>query len=277
MILLALANRRQTSKYYATVCKGRGGTYCADYFNLWGDTLARINFNDSIFHDARFLKLVILVGNPRLAIGELVWAWWLGQKWFLASDRGIPRDEWDKQACNDAIIESGLATQDGRYIKITGSEKHFGWLKQKSAAGKKSARQRTLTPVDARQPPYSSLSSLNSNLFAASSLAPLAPASPPALGLLEKAEKALSPDAVEKYRALFGESYKKEVEDCWLRYLELDKSKTQGPRGFITSLRKWADVWKKEEEKARLKKISSRPINYDEDGNEIPWPDEARP
>lgn len=246
--------------------------------------MARINVDDSVFQDARFFKLVLLLGNQKLAVGELVWAWRLGQKWFLTENKGIPRREWVKQDCNDAIIEAGLATEESGFINIIGREKHFGWLKQKQKAGKKGGQASAnvrLAQSSGANPPYSLLSSLNSDLSAACSseskrLQQHRDGSLDSEKLLVRGESCLSPGAVALYRDRFGGAYKQEVESCWLRFEASNNYTKYGGAGFVTALNRWWEKWlEKKQEAAAKEGMRPRPINYDEDGNQIPWPSEV--
>ena len=100
--------------------------------------MARINIEDSIFKDTRFFDLSLKLGSKRTALGALVEAFILAQQYFLkSSDHLIPLEKWKEQKISDELIEVGLAemVDDGIYVK--GSKEQFGWLKQKSEAGKK--------------------------------------------------------------------------------------------------------------------------------------------
>jgi hypothetical protein len=99
--------------------------------------VARINIEDSIFKDQRFINLMFKLGSLEMALGSLVRAWMLAQKWFLSPEKMIPISDWKTQGIKDEIIEVGLATQIGEKIRLSGSDAQFGWLMQCSAAGKK--------------------------------------------------------------------------------------------------------------------------------------------
>lgn len=125
--------------------------------------MARINIEDSIYKDNRFLQLCMKTQSVDAAIGGLVRAWSLGQVWYLTKNKMIPVAEWRKQKINDLIIDVGLAHVEGEFIKIDGAEEQFSWLVQRSVAGKKSVAskkskkeknstvvQRSLTTVESR-------------------------------------------------------------------------------------------------------------------------------
>lgn len=121
--------------------------------------MARINIEDDIYKDIRFITLIAKTGDVNTALGALVRAWSLAQKYYLDSetDRLIPKVEWKKQGMLDTILEVGLAEELENGIKVSGSEKQFAWLLQKSKAGKKSVELRRnnkenkkRTPVNVR-------------------------------------------------------------------------------------------------------------------------------
>jgi len=104
--------------------------------------MARINIEDSIFKDIRFEDLKIKTGSLETALGALIRAWSLAQKFYLDTEtsRLIPITEWKKQRINPAVLECGLAEQRGEFIYVSGSEEQFKWLIQKQEAGKKGGR-----------------------------------------------------------------------------------------------------------------------------------------
>jgi hypothetical protein len=108
-------------------------------FFFRGDNLARINIEDSLFKDARFLDFCIKLGDRQLALGRLVWAFIVAQKYYLdeENDRLIPADEWQRQGCSDELIAFGLAERRERGIYVCGSEDQFSWLVQRVEAGRK--------------------------------------------------------------------------------------------------------------------------------------------
>lgn len=104
--------------------------------------MARINIEDSLYKDHRFIKLYIKLGSIDLALGLLVRAWSIAQEFYLKDDRHIPREEWDKQNLNDLIIEVGLATEVNGRIKVSGSDEQFSWLLQRVEAGRRGGQSR---------------------------------------------------------------------------------------------------------------------------------------
>ena len=107
--------------------------------------MARINVEDDLFTDPRFLELVTLLKNRAEALGSLIFAWRVAQKNY--KDGGlISKEDWKKQKLNSKIIEVGLAVETENGIYLCGSNDQFAWLNQKSNAGKKSGESRRKNP-----------------------------------------------------------------------------------------------------------------------------------
>lgn len=100
--------------------------------------MARINIEDSLFTDSRWLNLVIMVGCQYKALGYLTKAWILAQRHWIEYG-SIPSKAWPKEF--DVLIDAEFAdpNADGS-VYIKGSTKAFAWLLQRSKAGK------TVTP-----------------------------------------------------------------------------------------------------------------------------------
>ena len=120
--------------------------------------MARINIENNLFTDNRFTDLILKMGSRRMALGALIEAYILAQQYFLTTvnDRLIPLNEWQRQRIADEIIEVGLAEIRDKGVYVSGSNEQFGWLLQRSEAGKASAAakkvkadtQRPLTTVE---------------------------------------------------------------------------------------------------------------------------------
>lgn len=129
--------------------------------------MARINIEDDLYKDKRFVNLILKLQSMDAALGALVRAWSLAQKWYLTDDRMIPVNEWKEQEISDSVIEVGLATVINGKVKVVGDDEQFSWLVQKQEAGKKSANSRAnkkstsvesrSTPVNGREPPSPTL------------------------------------------------------------------------------------------------------------------------
>ncbi len=105
--------------------------------------MARINVEDSIWSDDRFLRLIEITGNRALAVGYMVLAWKAAQKFWMDGRKPIPTPVFKVLPGSDELVESGLAEPifDGDFYHIKGSEEHFAWLMQKKEAGKVGGKQ----------------------------------------------------------------------------------------------------------------------------------------
>lgn len=99
--------------------------------------MARVNIEESIFKDNRFIQLCIKLGGLDPALGALTHAWIVAQDWFLSPEQAIPSKEWVKQGLNEELINVGLANRVDEKIKMAGAEDQFAWLRQRSDSGKK--------------------------------------------------------------------------------------------------------------------------------------------
>lgn len=111
--------------------------------------MARINIEDAIYKDMRFIQLVQKLGSVDSALGALVRAWSLAQAHYLSAetDRLIPVFEWNRQCIPHAIVEVGLAEERDAGIYICGAEKQFAWLLQRQDAGRKGGRPKLDTTI----------------------------------------------------------------------------------------------------------------------------------
>lgn len=100
--------------------------------------MPRINIEDSLFKDSRFIDLCIHHKDKQKALGILVWAFIIAQKHYLdeLSDRLIPLSEWKRQGCDESLITLGFAEFRENGVYLCGSEKQFGWLVQRVEAGR---------------------------------------------------------------------------------------------------------------------------------------------
>lgn len=97
--------------------------------------MARINIENSIYRDMRFIKLVVKLGCVDKALGALVRAWALAQDWYLKPGGRIPLTEWNTQQIRREIIDVGLADVDGPWVAVKGVDEQFAWLRRASNAG----------------------------------------------------------------------------------------------------------------------------------------------
>ncbi len=101
--------------------------------------MARINIEDSLFKDGRFIDLCIKLGSRRAALGALTEAWMLAQRFVTVnSPTGpIPEEEWEKQGIAAEIVEVKLARKFDGIIEVSGAKDQFKWLVQRQSASAK--------------------------------------------------------------------------------------------------------------------------------------------
>lgn len=104
--------------------------------------LARINVEDGLWSDPRFMKLCIKTGDQFRAIGLVVLAWKLAHKFWCPSKLPIPEKDFLDAGLDSALIDCGLAEHTPNGVRMKGSEKHFSWWFEKQKAGKRSAQAR---------------------------------------------------------------------------------------------------------------------------------------
>lgn len=116
--------------------------------------MPRINLEDSLFRDVRFVNLCIALGSRRAAIGAIIEAWMLAQEFVTPNNPSgqIPNDQWTLRGMADEVVGVGLArrTEDGT-IEIAGAREHFAWLVQRQGAGSKVTDKKLQQLQDARQ------------------------------------------------------------------------------------------------------------------------------
>lgn len=97
--------------------------------------MARINIEDSLYRDSRWLKLLLKVGCEYKALGLITKAWTIAQDNWLQFG-SVPKKAWLPEL--DILLEVELAerNQDGS-VYVKGSRAAFGWLEQRSQAGQK--------------------------------------------------------------------------------------------------------------------------------------------
>lgn len=105
--------------------------------------MARINIDDKLFGDERFLRFCELVGNDRhLGLGLSITFFKLAQSFWCPSHQLIPWSVFIKQRHYRAFLDSGLAKRRKRGVYVSGSADNFQWLCQKYDASRKAAELR---------------------------------------------------------------------------------------------------------------------------------------
>lgn len=80
--------------------------------------------------------LVASIGCPDKALGALVRAWSIAQKFYRIGDGRIPIDDWNEQRIPEQVIESGLAESNGTSVRMRGADKQFSWLLSRAENGR---------------------------------------------------------------------------------------------------------------------------------------------
>lgn len=111
--------------------------------------MARVNIEDSLFKDGRWLNLIIKIGCQYKALGYLTKAWILAQEHWLEYGF-VPAKAWPEEL--NVLIDINLAekTSCGN-IYVKGSKKAFSWLSQKSGAGSVFSEKKTEQLKKARE------------------------------------------------------------------------------------------------------------------------------
>lgn len=103
--------------------------------------MARINIEDRLFRDVRWMGLITKTGCHYKALGLISSAWILAQENWIKHGF-IPKKSWPKEL--NLLIEAELAEvneEGGVYVK--GSKRAFEWLKQRSNSGKSKSHNKT--------------------------------------------------------------------------------------------------------------------------------------
>lgn len=104
--------------------------------------MARINVEDSLWSDPRFMRLIVKIGNEFTAIGAVVSAWKIAHRYWCPDKKPIPEAAFKEAGLPEALIEVALADRTPEGIRIRGSEEHFAWWFDKRSAGIRSAEVR---------------------------------------------------------------------------------------------------------------------------------------
>lgn len=127
--------------------------------------MARINLEDSIYKDGRFIDLCIKLGSKWTALGAIVEAWAFAQDFVeIENPCGIaPLEDWKKKKICDAIIDVDLAEIRGNSIYVRGSEHQFKWLVDAKVKGKKGGDAKASTAKPSHTPAKLGLPSSSSS------------------------------------------------------------------------------------------------------------------
>lgn len=100
--------------------------------------MARVNIEDTLWTDLRFMRLCVLLGDELRAIGAIVGAFRLAQKFWFPEKKPIPELQFNCSRLPLALVESGLVVQGDGGFYVCGSEEQFAWLFHRQAGGKAS-------------------------------------------------------------------------------------------------------------------------------------------
>lgn len=174
--------------------------------------MARINIEDSLFRDGRWMDLLIKTGCKHKALGMVAGAWMIAQQTWL--EHGcIPVKDWDVSL--DPLIDVGLAERrSDKSVYVRGSEEAFAWLSQKSVNGQRISEKKLSQLANARSKRWANTSedSLNGsernlNGSEALTLSPTPPLSP---SLVPTPKVLPSTETWKAYRAAYLERYRVE-------------------------------------------------------------------
>ncbi len=100
--------------------------------------MARINIEDSLWADDRFLVLVEKTGNRASAIGAVMIAFKTAQRFWVPDERPIPAVQFRSIPFAADLLSCGLAeeVENGDFVYIKGTKNQFAWLLQHSKAGR---------------------------------------------------------------------------------------------------------------------------------------------
>lgn len=208
-----------------------------------GETVARINIEDSLWSDPRFMKLCIRLGDERTAIGAVILAWKTAQKHWCPHKNPIPNEEWAQAGIGREIIDVGLAKEVDDGIYVAGSEEHFDWYFERLSAAKAGGKARmknvqrdssgrlVAAGVSARQNQPSSSSS-SSNSFSNSKEEEEGPPPPPSH------EELLSEKGRVHFKKRLGKNYGLELEKCFLYW---ESTRAERGKPFQVVFNRWCN------------------------------------
>lgn len=90
--------------------------------------MPRINIDDSLFNDHRFIELSLKCGNQYLAVGSLYYLWRAAQKYWVPDKKLIPITIFKKLLHADLFEEVGFVKRKRSGFYVHGSEDSFRWL-----------------------------------------------------------------------------------------------------------------------------------------------------
>jgi len=96
-----------------------------------------IKIDEELFQDARYKKLIELIGDEFKALGSLVIAWKLAREHWVPNKKSIPEDDWFALNLPDEIFEVKLATRKPDCtIYMKGTQERFDTDFKRRKAGR---------------------------------------------------------------------------------------------------------------------------------------------
>jgi len=102
--------------------------------------MARLNIEDSLFDDPRYIKLCAMMKSEARALG-----WWvkvarLAQSYWKHDKQLIPKEVYKFNRFPKHLIESKMVEQRINGFYLSGSEKNFAWIVSQVSNGQKGGR-----------------------------------------------------------------------------------------------------------------------------------------
>lgn len=94
--------------------------------------MARINVDDSIYRDSRFMDLCVQLGGMEVALGSLILAWDMAHRFARSPSGYIPQAEWSKLKHGQAIQSVGLAEVRDGGVYVKGSSEKCKFIRERS-------------------------------------------------------------------------------------------------------------------------------------------------
>lgn len=108
--------------------------------------MARIDIEDSLFTNARFIKLCVLLKSEIKAIGYFVKVARVAQSYWKHDNGLIPEDVYIFNKFPKELVDSTLVVKRDNGYYLHGSERSFAWISSKVKNGKKGGR--PLQPIE---------------------------------------------------------------------------------------------------------------------------------
>jgi len=96
----------------------------------------RINVEDSIDGDFRYKVFSSRIKDDYRALGMMIYAWRLAQKYWCPEKKLIPKEIWDLFEPSKEMISCHLAEERKNGIYVRGTEEQFAWYFQKIESGR---------------------------------------------------------------------------------------------------------------------------------------------